>query len=30
VTFEKLVEMMVDSDLQLVSKDVSGAISLAG
>ena len=29
VTFEKLVEMMVDSDLQLVSKDVSGAVSFA-
>ena len=29
VTFEKLVEMMVDSDLQLVSKDTSGAVSLA-
>ncbi len=29
VTFEKLVEMMVDSDLQLVSKDISGAVSFA-
>jgi GDPmannose 4,6-dehydratase len=29
VTFEKLVEMMVDSDIQLVSRDVSGAVSLA-
>jgi GDPmannose 4,6-dehydratase len=29
VAFEKLVEMMVDSDLQLVSKDVSGAVSFA-
>jgi GDPmannose 4,6-dehydratase len=29
VSFEKLVEMMVDSDLQLVSKDVSGAVSFA-
>jgi len=26
VTFEKLIEMMVDSDLQLVSKDVPGGI----
>ncbi|HEY1660288.1 MAG TPA: GDP-mannose 4,6-dehydratase [Candidatus Sulfotelmatobacter sp.] len=30
VSFEKLVEMMVESDLQLVSKDISKAISLAG
>jgi GDPmannose 4,6-dehydratase len=29
VTFEKLIEMMVDSDLQLVSKNMSGSISLA-
>jgi GDPmannose 4,6-dehydratase len=29
VSFEKLVETMVDSDLQLVSKDVSGAVSFA-
>ena len=29
VTFEKLVEMMVDSDIQLVSKDASGAVSFA-
>jgi GDPmannose 4,6-dehydratase len=29
VSFEKLVEMMVDSDLQLVSKDVTGAVSFA-
>jgi GDPmannose 4,6-dehydratase len=29
VSFEKLVEMMVDSDLQLVSKDVGGAVSFA-
>jgi GDPmannose 4,6-dehydratase len=28
-TFEELIEMMVDSDLQLVSKDMSGSISLA-
>jgi GDPmannose 4,6-dehydratase len=30
VSFEKLVEMMVNSDLQLVSKDVSGATFAAG
>jgi GDPmannose 4,6-dehydratase len=29
VSFEKLVEMMVDSDLDLVSKDISGAVSFA-
>jgi GDPmannose 4,6-dehydratase len=29
VTFEKLIEMMVDSDFQLVSRDVSGAVSFA-
>jgi GDPmannose 4,6-dehydratase len=30
VSFERLIEMMVDSDLQLVSKDLPGSISLAG
>src|ERR1700691_1775845 len=28
-TFEELIEMMVDSDLQLVSQDISGAVSFA-
>jgi GDPmannose 4,6-dehydratase len=29
VSFEKLVEMMVDSDLQLASRDTTGAVSFA-